>query len=538
MDMTYRLTDIIDLDYLINLDDESSNKEALTSYLHRDRNIYQKIKEEKQSESDLLRAWFKIRKDQYLNETDKPIPPVLPGKQFSILYGWMTLLMVVFGCCAGFILAGTFLVYHGSQPINVTVFFFLFVVLPLLFSLLSLIGIVVQGFGKNKVSKGSLLFIFQTLVEGFCFDVLPRVYKKWKGVAFDLQPWFTKMKTREYKPLFFWPFFILTGLFAAMFSAGVLGATFFKVLVSDMAFGWQSTLITSASTVHDLVTAISLPWSFILPNGFSCPDLEQVEGSRIILKEGISVLSTVDLVSWWPFLCMSILVYALIPRVCFVWFGQVAMQRRVKQFEFYGPEFRQVIMRMTSPVVDIEPSESNYVNLNSDQKLTVQAIKTHPSENTIASGSKGLKQKEKIDPGFSHKKAMVLASIKVYPEVILETVKKNIEQVYGVQVGQAHDWVLNTAHSKDIFSQISLDETDPVIVVYEAWQPPIRGLLHSISHIRKMLPKTISLWILLTNDADQADVSLDENDEQYNVWLKAIQSLNDPMIVVKRLVHQ
>jgi hypothetical protein len=83
-----------------------------------------------------------------------------------------------------------------------------------------------------------------------------------------------------------------------------------------------------------------------------------------------------------------------------------------------------------------------------------------------------------------------------------------------------------------------LDEIDPVIVVYEAWQPPIRGLLYAISHIRKILPKTISLWILLTSDAGQEDLALDENDEQLDVWLRAIRSLNDPMIVVKRLVHQ
>ena len=89
-----------------------------------------------------------------------------------------------------------------------------------------------------------------------------------------------RSKGREYHGLFFWSFFILTSLFAFSFSAGVLGGTFLKIVVSDMAFGWQSTLMTSSYNIHSIVSFIALPWSWFLPNSIVTPSLEQIEGSQ------------------------------------------------------------------------------------------------------------------------------------------------------------------------------------------------------------------------------------------------------------------
>ncbi len=129
---------------------------------------------------------------------------------------------------------------------------------------------------------------------------------------------------------------MLTCVFSLAFSLGTLGTTFFRVMVSDMAFGWQSTLLTSSNTVHDLVSAMAWPWAGWLPAGLAYPGIEQIEGSRIILKEGISVLTTGDLVSWWPFLCLGIVFYALI-LVGFILFRSEGImdfgQRKYEQFE-------------------------------------------------------------------------------------------------------------------------------------------------------------------------------------------------------------
>ncbi|MFH2090780.1 MAG: DUF2868 domain-containing protein [Pseudomonadota bacterium] len=520
--MTYGLKDIIDLDYLVHQDEDLQTQEALNACLLRDRKIYHQIKQDCKSEQALLLSWLEMRKA-------KIMPRILPGTIYSRLYGWMVLAMLGFGLLTGFFLAGSFLVYHGSQPINVTIFFSLFVGLPLVLSLLALLAVCLRSMGKIQDSSGSVLSIFQSVLGIIFFDFLPGLLKKMNWLSFQKEldhleytAWFVRMKTREYQGLFFWPFFILVSIFAACFSSGALGAIFFKVLVSDMAFGWQSTLITSSSAVHKLVSVIALPWSGWMPESLAFPGLDQIEGSRIILKEGISVLATRDLVSWWPFICMGIFVYAVVPRLLFILIGIQAQNLVVKRFDFGRPEFRQLIIRMTSPTLDIEAPE------NGDESF---------SKAVVDQEVKDMAQR----PVFCGTQALILASERVYPEPVLATVKTGIEQAYGVKIGQTIDLRLNGIDFSDFFARINLEEIDPVIFVYEAWQPPIRGVLHDLVQIRQQLPASTSLWVLLTNDTGQAGLkesglSLTDQDEQFKIWQAGVRKLNDPMIIVKRFV--
>ncbi|MFH2059189.1 MAG: DUF2868 domain-containing protein [Pseudomonadota bacterium] len=533
--MKYGLKDIIDLDYLVHRDDDLETDKTMTSRLLRDRAIYDQIKDNCKTEKDLLLHWLGMRKNQYLEQPkltqSQTKPQILPGTLYSILYRWMVFAMVFLGLMIGFSMAGLFLVYHGSQPVNVTIFFSLFVCLPLAVTLFSLLAVCLRSMGKIKNFSGSVFSVFQSLLGAVFFDVLPMLLKKidWLPLNKELNrleytTLFVRMKTREYQGLFFWPFFMLTCIFAAGFSSGALGATFFKILVSDMAFGWQSTLITSTQAVHELVSFIALPWSIFMPESLAFPGFDQIEGSRIILKEGISVLATKDLVSWWPFMCMGILVYSVVPRMLLIIVSIRAQNRIVHHFDFGRPEFRQLIIRMTSLALDVEPPEQDHVSF------------------LKAGVDKGAKQREDLS-AFLGTTALILASDRVYPEPIMAKIKSQIEHNYGVKTAQTIALRLNARDFTDLFVQIDLDGIDPVILVYEVWQPPIRGLLHAIVQIRQQLPRSTSLWVLLTNDAGLEDLSLSnlfltDQDEQFEVWQMAVRKLDDPMIIVKRFVSQ
>ena len=104
---------------------------------------------------------------------------------------------------------------------------------------------------------------------------------------------------RELAALLLWPAFILVQMGGIGFNLGVLGATLSKVVFSDMAFAWQSTLQLSPELVAELVRWIALPWSWIVPQAY--PSLEQIQGSQMVLKEGVAHLATANLVAWWPF---------------------------------------------------------------------------------------------------------------------------------------------------------------------------------------------------------------------------------------------
>lgn len=524
--MKIRLTDIIDLDVLICADNDLETREKMDLRTQKDREIYLQMKSTDLSEIELIWSWYDIRKKQYEQEADKTGRPPLPGAFFSSAYRWMIYAMGALGICSGFSLAGTFLVYHGNRPVNITVFFVLFVMLPLIFTIASvLLGGIRFSKRKEQRREPGRSFI-HTLLNTLMFNLLPKIMKK-TGLSPSGKPvewmedaaWNTRMRTDTYHPLFFWPFFILTSVCAAGFSLGSLGVTFFRVLVSDMAFGWQSTLITSSETVYGIVSAIALPWRFFMADAVAFPGMAQIEGSRLVLKEGISVLATRDLVSWWPFLCMGILVYALIPRIITIFWAVQAQQKAIRQFEFLQPEYRQLILRMTSPLLDIETPEK------SAEPLTEAGLKIQKPDHAPAR------------PDHAPPPGMILASDRVYSAGGLETVKETLGRRYGVVTDRILFLNLNAPDVEEQCNQLDFSGVDPVVLVQEAWQPPIRGLLHSISELKKQIPAKVSLWILLTDDAGGDDLSVNGENEYVGVWQRAVQTLDNPMIIVKRMME-
>jgi len=530
--MKIRLKDIIDLDYLISLDDALDSCEDIQSRATKDRRIYHQCKTTFQTEKTLLFSWLPFRKEEFFQDVDKKRLPLLPGRIFSFLYTWVVYIMVFSGFIAGISLAYSFLAYHGAHPINVTVFMALFVVFQVVLILFILMLLVRRAIGsKNREGRfpGSLIHM---VLFSLIFDVLPKILKKTGWAVFknsletlEYTSSLIRMKSREYKNLLFWPFFMLTSAVALSFSAGALGGTFFRVIVSDMAFGWQSTLMATSSKVHGLVSFITLPWSWFIPEHLAHPSLEQIEGSRIILKDGISVLATQDLVSWWPFICLTILFYAVIPRGFLIVWGLLAQRQAIRKFNFNRPRFRQLIVRMQSPVLGIDANEIPI-------RTTIEKNLPHLHEG-------GIKETRilKAEPEMCGRKTLILASKNVYSNTIINKVIKGIEQHLLLDVKELVAVNFNTEDDTDAVHKISVSDADQVILLHEVWQPPIRGVLHYITQIKAAMPEGRSLWILLTRDVGQGDLSVDDNDMNYDVWKKAIFKLENPDIRVKRFVE-
>ncbi len=525
--MKTRLKDIIDLDYFLSMDDALDSPEEIQEQTVRDRKIYNQCRSTAQTEKNLLLKWLAFIKDEFFKGKDKKGLILLPGTIFSTLNSWMIYAMVLTGGVTGVSLAYSFLAYHGNRPINVSIFIVLFILLQVLLILLNLMLLLRKAIGTKKLEKLFHNSIIHTLISSLFFNVLPRILKKTGQTIFkksldtlEYTSLLICVKNREYKDLFFWPIFILTSVFAFSFSAGALGGTFFRVIVSDMAFGWQSTLTASSDRVYDLVSFIALPWSWFVPEFLAHPSLEQIEGSRIILKDGISVLATQDLVSWWPFICMGILFYAVIPRGFLIITGILAQKHILHHFNFKRPRFKLLIVRMQSPVLDInaDKTQTNQVsekNLNNDMKEN-SSFKTRP---------------DVLD-----QKALLLVSKSVYSHEIIKSVIKGIETHLFFNVKETQGISFDFDDDADIIRQKSQGDVDHVILVHEVWQPPIRGLLHYITQIKAAMPEGKPLWILLTRDSGQADLSVDNTDINYDVWKKAIFKLENPYIVVKRFI--
>ncbi|PIE61470.1 MAG: hypothetical protein CSA29_03070, partial [Desulfobacterales bacterium] len=147
--MKFSLKEIIDLDYFLSLDttrnqdteDTSDSRDAVAA---RDREIYREIEThdtvsiDVNDDTALLRAWLDRRRQSFIMNRDsrrrlsgqpeeQKTTIQLPGELFQALYNWGTRVMALIGGLLGFLFAYSFLAYHGSRPVNVTLFIALFI---------------------------------------------------------------------------------------------------------------------------------------------------------------------------------------------------------------------------------------------------------------------------------------------------------------------------------------------------------------------------------------------------------------------------
>jgi hypothetical protein len=520
--MKIRLKDIIDLEYLTSIDDALESKQDVKARAIKDRKIYHQCQKKYQNgqyldDKTLLFSWLAQRREEFCQSSGENSHNLLPGSVFSLFYTWLIYAMFFFGGATGISLAYSFLAYHGNRPINVAVFIALFVVLQLILIIFTLLFIVKRFIGTKRSSHNFSKPIIHTLISSLFLYVLPKISKKTDWTVFK-----KIFNTLEYKSLFFWPFFILTSIFAFCFCTGALGGTFFRVLTSDLAFGWQSTLMATNQKIYALVSYMSLPWSFFVPPEFVHPSLEQIQGSRIFLKDGISVLATQDLISWWPFICMAVLCYAVIPRGLIMVSGILVQNYTLSRISFQRPGARQVIIRMTSPVLDIDERQE-------PASLAVQ-------ENPIKDMSKDIIKTPTPSPqsDIRQENTIILSSKTVYTDAIITKVIQHIEEYLFLKVNKTMR--INPDFDANIINEQTFTGVDQAIFLHEVWQPPIRGILHYIIQIKSAMPRGKALIVLLTGDAGQKDLSVPVDDMDFDIWKKAILKLDDSKIIVKRYI--
>ncbi|WP_212637814.1 DUF2868 domain-containing protein [Desulfocicer vacuolatum] len=366
--MKWTLSDIVDLEYFLEQDRETKEETRLKK---RDRELYlnaiqphvktlvardaKNIKGDK-LEREVIFKWLELRRN-----AEQQQDVLLPGA----LYGETSTLATWFFLCAGLflgiIVVASFFSYAGARPLNISYY----LTLTLLGQLILLgVGMVGLAF-KGMAGTSSPMPLLQRLL-ALCVDKTVKFFKQksrahLRGDHRDAMAsalGLVRAKHQIYGSLFFWPLFILAQIFALGFNVGVIGMTLARVFFSDTAFGWQSTLQVGPELVHKMVSVVALPWSWLFPQGVACPTLEQIAGSRMILKDGIYHLTTGDLISWWPFLCFCVFFYGLLPRLGLAGVGLWMKNRCLGAFAFNHAACQRLLGRMTTPVVSIDASLS------------------------------------------------------------------------------------------------------------------------------------------------------------------------------------
>ena len=193
----------------------------------------------------------------------------------------------------------------------------------------------------------------------------------------------------------------------AVFTIGAVIGFFLVLSTSGFGFVWGSTFSLSNSVVMGLTDTVSYPWASLVPSAMVSG--EAIEISRH--QQGVTRLGTAEIEitrQWWPFLIMSMSVYALFPRVV-LWAASKYFYRRTMRSSFVDyPGSERVLARMKSPFVTTQAGtpDSNELSekcevgelgpevvlvdwsgaleaSNADQFIEIKGV---PIERTIAAG--------------------------------------------------------------------------------------------------------------------------------------------------------
>jgi len=522
MKKSWQVKDLIDLEYFLH---EDETKPDNPEKKDRDRDIYLNQIDpvlEKEgvghspSGEDLIRLWLESRRN--IAKTSQGSKTVFPGEVFEEVYRVVFYALAVIGFASGAGLAFSLLTYHGEKPLNISVYLGIFVVGQLTL----ILGFLILGFFRRRIKIFNEISISYRII-GLIFTQIAfrmaRLLKHFPGetrqhllAAMGL----AKGKQTIYGTAFYWPLFILVQTVGVGFNLGVLVATMLRVMGRDLAFGWQSTIQLSSQAVYDMVRVIAIPWSWFVSAVMAHPTLEQIEGSKIVLKEGIYHLSTQNLVSWWPFLLLSVLCYGFLPRMILLGVGKVAQTRALSHLRLTHSSCEKLVIRMKTP------------------SLTTTGCANGEARAPVMPGNSG--DLEKGAGRWEHGKKGQGAVVLV-PDDLFE---QSPESALSARVGDMFGYVLlkkiktgmdPETDKRAIEALIEINETSgplAVLILHEAWQPPIQETRLFIGAVRKALGTQAALIVLLVGKPNAGGIFTAVEDENWTVWEKEIAGMGDP----------
>ena len=519
----WSLADLLDLEFFFSRDRELLDRGEDEAPRKRDRRIYLAVKDscpqhdETELRSCLLRRWLSVRRADIRKE--KNGQGMLPGQLFGELMKICSWAFFLLSFVGGWGMALSFLSYSGKTPVNVATFLALFVVSQI-FVLVILLFFLTAG----RLRTRPALPLTYSLVRKVVFFLALKIsrFTQEHGPTGRLLAALSGNVHRFgelYGPIFILPFFLLVQLAGIGFNLGVEAAILLKVVGTDVAFGWQSTLQPGAEAVFHLVQLIALPWSWALPAGIAYPDLAQIQGSQMVLKEGIYRLSTGNLVSWWPFLCLCVAVYGLLPRLVLYCSGRFTCNLLLHRLKFDSAAHRQVLHRMLTPRLS--------TTVTPDQPETQQrkTIKPEERKNVVSAG----------------KQCLILIPEEIFTDCPRKELAEVIKQQLGMEPGKYLSFDSPDVDEAGLSSTIeqTLDPTiDSLVILQEAWQPPIEEFFSFIDQLRVITGKKILITIALIGKPASHTIFTRVRDQDYAIWQQRIVAKGDPYMQSIRLVTQ
>jgi len=428
----------------------------------------------------------------------------LPGDLFCTASALLSVILVFCAVTAGYGGVFSFLAYTGTEPVNVLVFFVLFILIQGLLALGSALPLVFRIKASAHLSPfGVMMGHGLSRCVMMAMKRLPAERRTealglWRRLIGD---------SRAFGRTLFFLIFSRVQLFASLFATGALAAFITRILFFDTAFGWQTTLggNTAPEVVHRIATGVALPWAWCFPDGVGFPPLDAVVGSRILLKEGIQGLSGTHLTAWWPFLAMGLLVYGLLPRLFMLIASRRGLGNAVDRELMAWPQTRLLLESLSTPALATRVTEPHRAEEAEAELIKRKTVS--PRDNGVLSAPPARptvllpEELEGMVPDLAQRLAASLKSPEIIP-VSLET------------PGQLPD------------------PSGPLYLIQEAWQAPIRETLDWIVALKQSIPDEAPLTILLTGEITEGTIKAPE-EGHVHIWRKVVAALALPGLRVE-----
>jgi len=529
----WSIADLIDLECLHLHDENLIERNGQDELTRRDRDIYlQKIMPEVEGQVELTRSlllhmWLKIRQYQ---EAEKSDGMFLPGRAWKELYVFFWFVLPLLGLISGAGLAFSFLSYSGSEPVNVIIYLGLFVGLQFLLYIFLGVAFFFRLKKRLNLNSSFLYSLLSKLMVSGMFRLSKYFGKKLTGqqrLQLSVVQGLIHEKLHTHGLCLFWPVFTLLQVLAIGFNLGVLGATFLKVISTDIAFGWQSTIRFSEQFIFTLVKFLALPWSWLVPENIAYPTLVHIHGSQVTLKEGIYHLATENLVSWWPFLCLAVFFYGLLPRMVLLLAGLESQRRSMGRLQFKGLACGQLIQRMTTSLISsqapmAQPSARDH------------ALGVHQSQESCDT------QSIDADIQIAMYRAIALIPEELHGQCPLNTLQSLMLKRLGLTVQETMRIGESEQEDQFLFGQLeksnSTSKIECIVVLQEAWQPPIAEFFNFLKRLRTTLSADVQLFVALIGKPTTDTIFTLIKKEDLKIWQQKIKAMGDPNIQVLELV--
>lgn len=517
MKTSWNYHDIINFEYFCHLDQDTD----ATDLHRRDRNILLSHQERIGNKGslprrELLRLWIAARIDSDFPSPSRNSPGALLIDALRLAKKLAMVIGLVVGLGSGF----SFFTYSGSTPINVFHFLLFFVASQTILACLVLGACLLRLFLPTAAPPSFYSLLFRGMLRrlaAFVHKPLLQTFDAEKRAGYTHALDVFRTRSAVYGSLFYWPLFGLVQLFAVFCNIGLLVATMVKIATSDLAFGWQSTLQISGQVLHRAAQLVASPWSWFLPASTSYPSIAEIEGSRIILKDGIYHLATGNLVAWWPFLVLSLFFYGLLLRIGFTVLGRLLEERALARLDFDNAACLTVIRRMRTPLV---------------------ATQAAPEPNQVENGDIPVQEGGESQPQDAHLAPQVM----LVPDDIFGLCPTDklipLMRDQGFAIKSVHTFMTGYDEDEELKDLLAAQCRNPEVglfILMEGWMPPLVAFLTYVKELREILPeKTIIHLGLVGRPVRSGFTPLAAQD--LAVWRKKLSASRDPFLHVFSLI--